>query len=314
MNIDSLSVALQKCRTYERKLLKETVDTICSAISFSVRPQSNVLLKPNLVTARLNDGLACTHPEFVAAVAEWFLDHGAKVCVGDSPAFGTAKGVMAACGITSAFKKLPVQLVNFDKPTRVALPSGFTVEIDRSPLESDILINLPKLKAHGQLLVSLAIKNYFGVVVGFRKPWIHARYGDLDNRFEKLLVDLLEVLPESLTLMDGVIAMHKDGPVTGEAYPLGLVAGSLNPVAMDTAILKILGSDHADSPLWREGSRRGLNGSDPEYIMYPLGRPHDLSVEDFRVPIRLKPISFHPWRLFIGAVKRFNAKFFTKQE
>lgn len=312
MKINSLSVALQQCRTYERKLLKELVDTICKSISFSVRPQTNVLLKPNLVTSRLHDGIACTHPEFVAAVAEWFLDHCAKVSVGDSPAFGTAKGVMAACGITAALKKIPVQLVNFDKPEGVLLPSGFTVGIDRAALECDTLINLPKIKAHGQLLVSLAIKNYFGVVVGFRKPWIHARYGDIDNRFEALLVDLLEVLPESLTLVDGVVAMHKDGPVAGDAYSLTLIGGSLNPVAMDTALLRILGVDHIKSPLWKEASRRALKGSDPESIIYPLAKPDNFLVEDFITPAKLKPISFHPWRLFIGAMKRFNAKFFTK--
>lgn len=312
MKIDSLAVGLERCPAYERKLLKETVDTICDSISFSVRPHSHVLLKPNLVTARLHGGLACTHPEFVASVAEWFLDHGAKVSVGDSPAFGTAKGVMAACGITSALNKLPVRLINFDTPHNVTLPSGFTVGIDRAPLEADMLINLPKLKAHGQLLMSLAVKNYFGVVVGFRKPWIHARYGDVDHRFETLLVDLLEVLPESLSLTDGVVAMHKEGPVTGEAYPLGLIGGSMNPVAMDTAVLQILGLDHTDSPLWKEGSRRGLKGSDPEAILYPLAGPDDFFAEDFRVPTRLKPISFHPYRLLVGAIKRFDARFVAK--
>ncbi|MFH1020188.1 MAG: DUF362 domain-containing protein, partial [Pseudomonadota bacterium] len=99
MELSACEVGLVACCRYDRRLLKGRVEALCDALDFKVSAGSRVLLKPNLVSAVRNTGLACTYPEVVAAVAEWFLDQGATVRVGDSPAFGTALAVMAACGI-----------------------------------------------------------------------------------------------------------------------------------------------------------------------------------------------------------------------
>ncbi len=299
---------MARCQTYDRSSLQEGIAAVVAAAGIACSRGARVLLKPNLVSGRLHNGLACTNGEFIAAVAEFFLDLGAAVAVGDSPAFGTAKGVMAACGISRALKKLPVQLVNFGTPQQIKLASGLSAGIAREALDCDVLVNLPKVKTHSQLLVSLAVKNFFGVVVGFRKPWIHACHGDIGNRFETLLVDLLAVLPESCTLADGVVAMHREGPVLGKPYPLGLIAGSANPVAIDTALLNVLNVAADRSILWRECRRRNMPGAEAAAIRYPLLQPQDVRAGDFIVPGQLKPVSFHPWRLVTGGVKRLLAR------
>lgn len=308
MELKACEVGLAACHQYDRRFLKDRVEMLCSGLGFRVSPGSRVLLKPNLVSALRNKGLACTHPEVVAAVAEWFLDQGATVRVGDSPAFGTALGVMASCGITAALKGLPVAMVNFEGAQPVRLASGLSVGVAQAIGECDLLVNLPKVKAHGQLYITLAVKNYFGAVVGFRKPWLHARHGDIDNRFEAMLVDLLEVLPGGITLADGVEAMHADGPVAGKPFPLHLLAGGLNPVALDTALLDVLGLPHQASPVWRECCRRHLSGSSLEELSFPLARVEEVAVQGFQPPVRLRPVSFHPWRLLRGALKRLTAR------
>ncbi|HIJ91646.1 MAG: DUF362 domain-containing protein [Desulfobulbaceae bacterium] len=307
MELSACEVGLVACSRYDRRLLKERVDTLCNALGFKISAGSRVLIKPNLVSAVRNKGLACTHPEVVAAVAEWCLDHGAKVRVGDSPAFGTAMGVMASCGISEALKDLPVTMINFEAVQPLRLASGLSVGVARAVGECDLLVNLPKIKAHGQLYLTLAVKNYFGTVVGFRKPWLHARYGDIDNRFEGMLVDLLAVLPGGITLADGVVAMHGDGPVSGTSFPLHLLAGGLNPVALDTALLAVLGLPPEASPVWRECFRRNLSGSELGELSFPLARPEEVGTPGFQAPARLKPVSFHPWRLVMGAIKRIMA-------
>lgn len=308
MELRACEVGLVACHQYERQLLKGRVEALCNALDFRVSAGSRVLLKPNLVSAVRNKALACTHPEFIAAVAEWFLDQGAQVRVGDSPAFGTALGVMAACGIDAALKGLPVTMINFEAPQSVRLASGLSVGVARAVGECDLLVNLPKIKAHGQLYLSLAVKNYFGAVVGFRKPWLHARYGDMDNRFEAMLVDLLAVLPNGITLADGVEAMHVDGPTGGKPFALHLLAGGLNPVALDTALIDVLGLHSEASPVWRECQRRDLVGSRRMELSFPLARPEEVAVQGFHAPSSLRPVSFHPWRLLKGAIKRVIAK------
>lgn len=304
MKLRACEVALAACRRYDRNLLKEKVEALCSSLDFRISAGSRVLLKPNLVSAVRNKNLACTHPEVVAAVAEWCVDQGAAVRVGDSPAFGSALSVMAACGIRSALKGLPVTMINFEAVQSIRLASGLSVGVARAVSECDLLINLPKIKAHGQLYVTLAVKNYFGTVVGFRKPWLHARYGDIDNRFEGMLVDLLAAMPAGITLADGVTAMHEDGPVGGRPYDLHVLAGGLNPVAVDTALLAVLGLPPDESPVWRECCRRNIAGSKLAELSFPLARPEEVAVRGFRPPARLRPVSFHPWRLVLGAMKR----------
>lgn len=305
MQLAGNDVAIGHCRHYRREALKEVVAKILTMAGVSVRAGDRVLLKPNLISGRRRDGLACTHPMLVAAVAEWFCDHNARVSVGDSPAFGSAVQVMTACGYGDALHGLPVQWVNFDQRRSVRLACGEEVGVARAALECDVLVNLPKVKAHCQMLVSLAVKNYFGVVVGWRKPWLHAKHGDVGNRFEEVLVDLLTVLPAGFSLADGVVAMHGSGPVKGGvAYPLGLLAGSVNPVALESALLSVLAVEHARAPLWRECARRQLPGCEPEKLAWSLAPLAEVQVDDFLLPKDLQPVSFRPQRLVTGALKR----------
>ena len=308
MRIVPSPVALLPCDSYHAPDIKNKIDQLCNGAGFRVTAGARVLLKPNLLTARSNEHLACTHPAFVAAVAEWFIDHGAMVAIGDSPAFGTAKGVMGATGIAAALAGLPVELVNFDRSRRMRLSGGVVVDIARAALACDVLVNLPRIKAHSQLYVTLAVKNYFGTVVGFQKPRWHLRFGTHPARFASHIIDLLEVLPDGVTLVDGIVVMAGTGPVSGHPYPLNLVAASLNPVALDTALLEILGLDRAGSPLWQECAARGLAGADPAGLEYPLLQPAECRVPDFKAPQILKPVSFNPLRMMVSACRRFAAR------
>jgi uncharacterized protein (DUF362 family) len=308
MLVNSTSVALLHCKQYFQQEIAEAVARLCAALEFRVTTGTRVLLKPNLLSGRSTEHLACTHPEFVAAVAQWFVDKGAYVSIGDSPAFGTAQGVMRTTGIEKALGKLPVKQTNFDRFTSVRLAGGVKVNIASAALECDMLINLPRVKAHSQLFMTLAVKNYFGTVVGFQKPTWHLRYGDREDRFASHLVDLLEVLPPGMTFIDGIVAMHETGPLSGLPYSLGLVGGALNPVAVDTALLGILKLDHEKSPIWQECAKRGLAGSDPDMLDFPLLKPAEFKADNFRVPSILKPVSFNPLRMVVSGCKRFAAR------
>lgn len=284
--------------------MKDGVEHLCRALGFSVSAGQRILLKPNLVSGGASSGLSCTHPRFVVAVAQWCLDHGARVAVGDSPAFGSARSVMAACGLLDALGKLPVRLADFSKVRRVRLASGEEVGLAEEALQCDELVNLPRVKAHGQLFVTLAVKNYFGTVVGLRKPCWHMRHGGQAGRFEELLVDLLAVLPGGISLADGIEAMHRDGPVSGEPFALGVLGASRNPVALDTALLEILRLSPGASPLWREAARRRLPGVRLNHGDFVLNQPAELARAGFQAPAELQPIRFQPWRVARGVGKR----------
>jgi uncharacterized protein (DUF362 family) len=304
MRFVTTAVGLLRCPDYRRSVLKENIDALCKALCFSLSPGDTVLLKPNLVAGGRAGALACTQPEFIAAAAEWCLDQSARVVIGDSPAFGTARSVMQQTGTIAALKGLPVKPVNFSSGRKVFLANDMPVILAQEIFECDVLINLPRVKAHSQLRVSLAIKNFFGTVVGMRKAWWHMCCGNSVDRFARYLFDLLEVLPGGTTLIDGVVAMHESGPLRGRPLPLGIVAGGQNPVALDTALLTVLGIEHARSPLWRESAQRHVLGAAPADLAYPLLEAEQAAVGHFIAPEHLKPISFNPCRMALSAVKR----------
>ena len=304
MYCNSTNVALISQPSYQPSSLDQAVDRLFSSLDDLGNLRSaRVLLKPNLITAR-NGLLACTDARFIAAAARWFLSQGARVSVGDSPSFGTAKTVLAAIGALADLQVLGVPVVEFNRNRTVVLPGGKQAAIAVAALDCDLLVNLPRVKAHSQMRVTLAVKNYFGCLSGLHKPWWHMVHGGIDGQFAALLVDLLAVLPSSITLVDGIMAMHRTGPVHGEPFPLGLIAASTNPVAVDTALLSLLAIDPSHCPLWEAASQAGIRGGMLEELVFPLAAPAEFQVHGFVVPEALGSIRFNPFRFVKNSIKR----------
>lgn len=304
MLLDSTRVALLAQASYAQPSLDRCVDRLladCAACA-SLR-SARVLLKPNLITAR-NGHLACTDSRLLTAAARWFIVQGARVQVGDSPSFGSARAVLEKIGALDELTRLGAEVVEFRQGVVVDLPGGLQAPLAAPALDCDLLVNLPRVKAHQQMRVTLAVKNYFGCVSGFHKPWCHMRHGEARPRFAELIIGLLAVLPDGLSLVDGVVAMHGSGPVHGEPHPLGLLACATNPVAVDTALLAVLGIDPEQCPLWREARRVGLRGTRLDELHFPEAAPAELAVRDFVVPATLNPIRFNPFRFAINSLRR----------
>ena len=271
--------------------------------SFNLSSGGKVLLKPNLISAGA-PRLACTHAEFVAAVAAWFIDHGWRVSIGDSPAFGSAVSVAERQGIIRAVRGMDVQVVEFASVVRRRLPSGICVGVAAEALDCDLLVNLPKIKAHDQMYVSMAVKNIFGIVKGVRKSWLHMRYGDSHLDFARIILELQGLLPENITLADGIEVMHMHGPMHGEPLSLGCLAGSRSSVALDTAMLALLGLEAERSPLWCAARERNLPGVQLSGIEFPLLAPSDFSGSGFVAPEILSPVRFRPLRYILNSLRR----------
>jgi uncharacterized protein (DUF362 family) len=295
-------VALAHCQDYDPVGLESATDSLFQAIGFHPTPDTRILVKPNLIAVR-GGSLACSHPQVVRAVCRWLLDHDVQVTVGDSPAFGAAPTVARHIGLTEALAGLHLPVANLGHPVPLKFSFGGAIGVSRTALESDLILNVPKLKAHSQMRVTGAVKNLFGCVSGMRKAMAHSKYGDKGNKFESMIVEIVEALPPVTSLMDGITAMHRTGPMGGDSYPLGLLGACTNPVALDTAIYGILGTSPEAVALWREAICRNLPGARPEEISYPLEQPEAFDGSGFLLP-ELSPVTFHPLRLAKSAVKR----------
>jgi len=296
-------VALLRGVHYENFSVYRMVEKITGCLDFNHNFHGSVvLLKPNLISSR-GSSLSCTHKNFIAGVAAWFLDRGAVVRIGDSPAFGNTLSVCRRRGIAEETAGMNVKYVNFSSTVNKVLPTGVAVNIAREVLDCHFFINLSKVKAHNQMFVTLATKNIFGIVKGVNKALLHMRQGSSHDRFASIILDLIDLLPPALHLADGITAMHRSGPLSGTLLKLNCVGGSLCPVALDTALLDALGLEKADSPLWRVARERNYTGTEIGNIRFPLLSPHDFVNTGFIAPGMLQPIRFNPFR-FVGSLAK----------
>ncbi len=308
MNDALHQVILQRCTSYDSLAIAACIDKIGEHLVLSGSLHGKVvLLKPNLISSR-GPALACTDGRFIAGVAGWFLDQGARVIVGDSPAFGSAQTVCRTFGIAEALSDRHVKVINFTTPVQRRLAGGVTVSIAHEALECDLFVGLPKIKAHNQMLVTMAVKNIFGIVKGVNKAMLHMVHGDSHAEFSEIILDLLALLPDQLHLVDGIEVMHGSGPLDGRPLMLGCMAAARCPVALDTALLDLLELDQASSPLWQAAAKRGMDGSNAAKLDYPLLVPRDFYGSGFLSPHKLQGIRFNPWRFVRGLVKRVFMK------
>lgn len=297
----SIPVALARCASYERAAVQAAVIRVLEAAAWPSVRGLRVLVKPNLLRAA---PLSCTHPEVTRAVCLWLLEQGARVRVADSPGFGTARGVARRIGLDEALAPLGVRVEPLNRARPVPLRAGGTWGVSRLALESDVLVSVPRVKAHAQMRLTLAVKNLFGCVCGLRKAVAHTVQGERLETFADALADLHAALPPARAVADGVTAMHVTGPSGGEPFPLGCLGASASAVGLDTALGVALGVTPEAIPLWAALLRRGAPGALPETLRYPLLSPDEVRAAGFRMPGELADISFRPRRLVASLGRR----------
>jgi uncharacterized protein (DUF362 family) len=311
MKSRTLPVVLQRCDSYTPSVIAELIDRVAPYVGLnSSLHGKKVLLKPNLISST-GPRLACTHGGFIAGAAMWFLAHGAKVLVGDSPAFGSAVKVCQSQKILETLHDLNVKVVNFVSPVAVKLSGGVSVTVAREALECDLFVGLPKIKAHNQMYVTMAVKNIFGTVKGVNKAMLHMAHGGSHDQFAAIILDLISILPPQLHLADAIEVMDQSGPLDGSCLALDCVAGARCPVALDTALLDLLQLTRTQSPLWRIAALRGLDGSKFNNLCFPLLSPQDFHGSGFTAPDILNGVRFNPVRFLRNMMKRLALKVFS---
>ncbi|MGA7877128.1 MAG: DUF362 domain-containing protein [Desulfoferrobacter sp.] len=211
----------------------------------SISGSSRVLIKPNLLAPASPNRAVVTHPMIVKAVAEYVIEKGARPQISDSPATGFFDKVLKESGLKAALKDLDVEFKEFKTSMTVDVGEPFNqLEIAEEALQADVIINLPKLKTHSQMLLTLGVKNLFGCVVGMRKPQWHLRAGVDRKMFAQLLMCIYRTLRPAITILDGILAMEGQGPGRGGIPKhLGVLMASDDAVALDKTVCTMLGVD-----------------------------------------------------------------------
>ncbi len=253
---------------------------------------SRVLIKPNLLSPAFPEQALLTHPTVIRAAVAYVLGRDAEPVVADSPAVGSFEKILRDGGIRAALQGLDVEIRPFRESvkTDVGAPFG-RIEMAADALAADFVINLPKLKTHGQMLLTLGVKNMFGCIVGFRKPEWHMRAGVDREMFARLLVQICRRIHPSFTILDGILAMEGEGPgKSGTPRPLGILIGGEDPFAVDEAVCRMIGLDPQRLPTLRAARALGLTGG---ILEIDGSLP---AVGGFKLPVAA-PLVYGPGRL-----------------
>jgi uncharacterized protein (DUF362 family)/Pyruvate/2-oxoacid:ferredoxin oxidoreductase delta subunit len=205
----------------------------------------NVMVKVNALRACNPDREAIvTHPALLKAVIEKLESLKPKgIIVGDSvgtESYGNSQYIFDTTGLAEAagpyYRNLSLNL------EMVALERPFQrkVAVAKDVLEADIYISLPKMKTHGLAMLSGAVKNNYGLLVGAQKSWYHY-YSERPEVFAEILIEMFRLRPPDLVIMDGILAMEGYGPCSPEVRWVNKLLAATDAVALDAVLARMVG-------------------------------------------------------------------------
>ncbi len=195
-----------------KTLMKKCMETLFANGGFGENVKK-VALKPNAMFNRLPEEAAATHPDVVEGFLKAAADNGFKDFILPER-FESSAGknqLPERNGIGPVLSKYNVKLV----PTKSAdshfktikienAKSLKTVEVCTELLEADAVVNIPVAKHHGGAKLTIAMKNWMGVVKDPR--WWH------QNDLPQCIADFCLFMKPTWTIIDATRCMTSKGP------------------------------------------------------------------------------------------------------
>jgi uncharacterized protein (DUF362 family) len=239
-----------------------------------------VVVKPNVCYPKNIENMIITDVRVLETVLNLVKRKTKNVLVVESDSFsGTAEKRMINTGTMDIVKRCDVDFLNLSRDdVEEHEVAEVTLEIPKTVLKADFLVNLPKLKTHDFMYISLAMKNMFGILANKKKSMLH-------KVLTEVLVYLNKIVRQDLIVVDGIVGMEGIGPITGSPVNLGLIISGLNPVTVDAVCCHIMGiNPYAVEPLWK-AYKAGVGEINLKRIQI-LGETINNVKRKFRLPSR----------------------------
>lgn len=253
------------------EMLNKALEAL-GGISKFIKKGQQVVIKPNIGWDRTPDFAANTNPDLIAALVKECLAAGAKkVTVFDHTCDNWQK-CYEKSGIASAVKNAGGVIVPGNEEMyfkEVSLPLGVNLKkakIHEALIAADAWINVPILKNHGGAKMTIAMKNYMGIV--WDRGFFHS------NDLQQCIADICtwEKKPV-LNIVDAYRVMRQNGPQgksLDDVSELKTLIISPNIVAIDTAAVRFFNQvekmDLTSVGHIENGSKHNLGSTDLDKI------------------------------------------------
>jgi uncharacterized protein (DUF362 family) len=239
-------VSITRAQAYDQSLY-DTVRRIISEHRLDVRGR-RVVLKPNLVEFEPGS-IINTNPMLVHAAWEAFRAMGAaSVQIAEGP--GHRRNTLDLADAAGYFDQVPgfedrFTDLNLDDVRRIHPQRQFSRlakwYLPTTALGADLLVSMPKMKTHHWAGATLSMKNLFGVVpsgvYGWPKNPLH--WAGIDE----CIADLHVAFPRQFAIVDGIVGMEGNGPISGMPKHSGVIVAGRDPVAVDATCCRIMKID-----------------------------------------------------------------------
>ena len=248
---------------------------------FKIRRGARAVIKPNICYPRNPYGMVITDFRVIEAVIRLLQDETDDIVVVESDNIsGTADSRAEKSGLLDLLRRLDVEFINLSRDEGETHRIGeVEIRLPKTVLEADYFINLPKMKTCGPTLVTLSIKNLFGLPMRRDKKKLHPYLNEI-------LPYLAKVIRHDLIVLDAITAMEGNGPVIGTPKEMGLIIAGRNPLEVDAISTSIMGIDPMEVEHLRRAYELGVGEIDVEKL--------DVVGEDWRCFITSfeRPYSF----------------------
>lgn len=241
-----------------------------------------VVIKPNVCNAKNPEGMVLTDFRIIKAVVDMVIENGNDVTIVESDNIsGSAKSRVEKSGLMELLDEWDVDFLNLSQDDYEEYQiAGITLRIPKTVTEADYFINLPKIKTCAHTLVTLGIKNLYGVLQRKQK-------GKLHKHLDAILPFLAEIIRNDLVIMDGINCMEGNGPVVGNLLCLNLVLAGRNIVSVDAVSSWLMGYDPIEIQHIALTSDKGVGPIKRERIEV-LGENWEKYAQEFQTPYSLK--------------------------
>lgn len=278
-------VVLIKIAEYDPQILKQKIKSTLERYFpleqyFSFRDK--ILLKPNLLMPSSPHEAITTHPAILETLGEIFKEKGFGVFIADSPGGFVSERdmdyVYQGCELKDVAKRIGLELLY---PTESMVREGIPLcwwAVSGRKRETFKIINVPKLKTHDIMVLTLAVKNLYGCISGLHKSHLHKKY-PRPQEFSEVLIKLYQMIKPSLNIVDGILAMEGRGPAkAGSPRRLGVIVIGNDALYTDFVISRLLGLKDEENPLLKKAKEKGLFCEEElEFI----SEDKDFKVKDF---------------------------------
>ncbi|MBI2844727.1 MAG: DUF362 domain-containing protein [Armatimonadetes bacterium] len=305
-----MAVYLDSVPDYNIDRIKECVQRGIDEVGVEINGARTAVLKINVVQARAPETGVVTHPAVVEATIDALRDRGVKeITIAEAPALGVdANKAFKETGIADLAKRKAVRLVNlYDSPyTKVHTGYGYKnlpnvydeadlenyycgyISLPSIMLESDLYVNIPKLKTHNRATVSISMKNQWGLL-GFKDRQMYHRVG-----LHEPIVQIARAVRPHMTVVDGILALEGNGPILGKPKQFGAILVGKNMVETDIVGSELMQQDTRSVIHLQRAIELGLGSWETEV---KGKRVEDLAASFEPAPQDVKKNhNFHLWR------------------